>query len=112
MWWKRVLLGLLVAVNCLLAWRLLAGEQGLFAYLELRRSHARMQERLDQADSRARDLSDAIRRLKSDPATVENEIRTRLNYVGRDEVMYVFPEQDTVAQASNPAGAGPHEDQD
>lgn len=106
-----MLIGLLVAVNCLLAWRLLAGEQGLFAYLELRRSHERMQQRLDRADDRARDVSDAIRRLKSDPATVENEIRTRLNYVGRDEVMYVFPEQDRL-DAANPAGAGPHEDQD
>ena len=107
-----MLIGLLVAVNCLLAWRLLAGEQGLFAYLELRSRHAQMRDRLDEADARARDLSDAIRRLKSDPATVETEIRTRLNYVGRDEVLYVFPEPDAVVAASNPAGAGPHEDQD
>lgn len=106
-----MLLGLLVAVNCLLAWRLLAGEQGLFAYLELRHRHAEMQDRLQQADARSRDLSDAIRRLKSDPAGMENEIRTRLNYVGRDEVMYVFPDQDAMADAANPPGAGPHEDQ-
>ncbi len=107
-----MLIGLLVAVNCLLAWRLLAGEQGLFAYFELRQRHAEMQARLEQADARARELSDVIRRLESDPATVENEIRTRLNYVGRDEVLYVFPGQDGLADASNPAGAGPHEDQD
>lgn len=108
---RRVFLILLIGLNFLLAFRLLAGDKGLFAYRELREDHQRMQERLAHADRRALELSQEIRLLKSDRDYLMDTIRKRMNYLAKDEIVYVFP--DTQSDTSDPhAGAIKNADQD
>lgn len=106
---KRIFLGFLVVLNLVLGYRLLVGDQGWFGYLKLKREYQDMQRRLDQSRERARELSMEIRRLKTDPEFLQDAIRQRMNFVGPDETMYVFPEGEGEDAAHNSAGAQGHE---
>ncbi|WP_461209372.1 FtsB family cell division protein [Desulfocurvus sp. DL9XJH121] len=108
---RRIFLVFLVVLNLILGYRLLVGDEGWFGYLKLRREHEVMRQRLDEARERARELSAEIRRLKSDPAYLEDVIRRRMNYVGPGETLYVFPPDEEGQAAPNSAGAQGHENE-
>ncbi|KAB1441251.1 septum formation initiator family protein [Pseudodesulfovibrio senegalensis] len=89
---KRVLLALLILINLFLFCRLIWSGQGLFAYLELKDRHEVLQRQIEDLDARSLDLSKEIIRLKSDRAYQEKIIRDRMNFVKKDEILYLFPE--------------------
>lgn len=89
---RRVLLGLLVVINLVLIIRLGLSEQGFFGYMELDDKVKELERKIDAADNRTIELSREIRRLKSDRAYQEKIIRSRMNYVKENEVLYIFPE--------------------
>lgn len=108
---KRIFLGFLIVLNLILGYRLLAGDEGWFGYLKLKREYEQMQHRLDETRERSRELSAEIRRLKTDPAYLEEAIRKRMNFVGPNETLYVFPGGEGKQGASNSAGAQGHENE-
>lgn len=89
----RLFLGFLLVLNAILGYRLIVGDTGMFAYLELRDRYQLMEERLKQADEKSRELSQEIRLLKTDREYLESRIRVRLNYVGEGETLYLFPDE-------------------
>lgn len=107
---KRIFLVFLVVLNVFLGYRLWAGNQGLFAYLDLKRDHDQLQSRLEAAGRRSHELSGEIRQLKSDSAYLENVIRQRMNYVGENETLYIFPDREGEQAATQRAGAEGYED--
>jgi len=87
---RRLVLGLLIVVNLLLAYHLLLGGQGLFAYLDLRDRQRDFAERIEAERERGERLSREIRWLDSDVEYQNGVIRTQLNYVKPQEVLYIF----------------------
>ncbi len=82
----------LVLLNVFLAYKLIWGEQGILAHQELKAQNQALDERLAELSLRQQLLSDEIRLLKNDAAHMESIIRSRLNYVKDNEVLYMFPE--------------------
>lgn len=103
-------LGFLLVLNVFLGYRLVAGDTGMFAYLELRERYEEMERRLQRADDRSRDLSQEIRLLKTDREYLESRIRVRMNYVGEGETLYLFPDEAGADASQEPLGAGQDDD--
>lgn len=101
---KLVLVALLVIINLLLLVRLIWSDQGVFAYLELKSRYQTLQAKIDAVDAESLDLSQEIRRLKSDKGYQEKIVRERMNFVKKDEILYIFPD-DSV----KPSGEGADE---
>ncbi|GAB6176540.1 septum formation initiator family protein [Desulfobaculum senezii] len=108
---RRIFLVILILLNLTLGYRLLVGDQGLIAYRELREDHEQMTRRLAEAEQRARDLSREIRLLKSDRDYLKDTLRKRMNYLERDEIVYVFPDSQSDTPDTHP-GAAIDADQD
>lgn len=89
---KRILLAFLVLVNLVLLFRLVWSGQGVFAYTELKHRHEILSQELDKLDAESLDLSREIMRLKNDRAYQEKLIRDRMNFVKKDEILYIFPD--------------------
>ncbi len=89
--WSRVLIGLLIVVNLVLAYQVLVSNESLFAYIDLRKRYEEMERRIADLDEKNLSLSQEIRLLKSDRDHIERMIREQLNFVRQDEMLYVFP---------------------
>ena len=108
---RWIILGFLLVLNAILGYRLVAGETGMFAYLELREHSEDMERRLHRAEDRSRDLSREIRLLKTDREYLESRIRVRMNYVGQGETLYLFPDEGGATSPQDPLGAGQDDDE-
>ena len=90
---RILLVALLLFINLFLLFRLIWSDQGVFSYFELRNRYAFLQEKIDAVDKQSLDLSQEIRRLKSDKAYQEKVVRERMNFVKKDEILYIFPDE-------------------
>jgi cell division protein FtsB len=97
---RRVLLGVLIAVNLVLLFRLIWSDHGVIAYMNMRNRSVLLEAQLREVDTRSLELSNEIRRLKSDRAYQEMVIRDRMNYVKENEVLYIFSDRTDVAQGA------------
>jgi len=91
MLWRRTILAVLVCFNLFLLYNLIWSDNGIFAYLELKSRHARLEERLQALNDQSLDLSQEIRWLKTDRAFTEKMVRSRMNYLKNNEILYQFP---------------------
>jgi len=101
---RIVLVALLLIINLFLLFRLIWSDQGVFAYLELKSRYEVLQSKIDGVDGKSLDLSQEIRRLKSDSAYQEKIVRERMNFVKKDEILYIFPDE-----TAKPSGEGTDE---
>lgn len=101
---RLILVALLVAINAFLLTRLIWSDQGVFAYLELKNRYDVLQKKIEAVDGRSLDLSQEIRKLKSDKGYQEKVIRERMNFVRKDELLYIFPDEN-----AQPRGEGADE---
>jgi len=90
---RIALVALLLVINLFLLFRLIWSDQGVFAYLELKNRYEVLQAKIKDVDDHSLDLSQEIRRLKSDKAYQEKVIRERMNFVKQDEILYIFPDE-------------------
>jgi len=97
---RILLVALLLFINLFLLFRLVWSDQGVFAYMELRNRYAVLQEKIDAVDAKSLDLSQEIRRLKSDKAYQEKVVRERMNFVKKDEILYIFPDDNANSSES------------
>ena len=88
--WKLVLLALAIALNLALASRLIWGSNSLYVWRMLKETQNELSDELAKLDEKRAALSREIRLLKTDPAYVEKVIRQRLNYVRKNEILYLF----------------------
>lgn len=61
-------------------------------YRQFRMVEARDRQRLDEAESRLKRQEEILRRLRTDPAYVEQQIRRNLGYARPDETLFRFEE--------------------
>lgn len=97
-----------MAINCILLYSLVWGEQGLKAYRNLKEQHQVLTGRITELDEKNIALSREIRLLQTDEKYIEKVIRKRFNFVRDDEILYIFPGTHDMAKP----GAGPHEAKD
>lgn len=88
---RRVLFGLLVILNLYLLLSMIWGGGGLFAYLDLDERYAGLEVELSELTQTSLGLSREIRDLTSNPEHQRQVVRERMNYVGADEILYIFP---------------------
>ena len=89
-WWKLSLLVLAVLLNFALASRIVWGSHSIYTWRVLKEKQSELSEELAALDEKRAALSREIRLLKTDPAYVEKVIRQRLNYVRKNEILYLF----------------------
>lgn len=97
---RRILLGLLIAVNVVLLFRLIWSDHGVIAFMNMRNRSMKLENQLREVDGKSLELSNEIRRLKTDRAYQEMVIRDRMNYVKENEVLYIFSGRTDVAQGA------------
>jgi len=97
---RRILLGLLIAVNVVLLFRLIWSDHGVIAFMNMRNRSVKLENQLRDVDAKSLELSNEIRRLKTDRAYQEMVIRDRMNYVKENEVLYIFSGRTDVAQGA------------
>ncbi len=102
--WKSSILVLALVMNVTLAYRLVWGEQSVSAWRALKARQGQLLAELRDLDKRRADLSREIRLLQTDNSYVEKMIRQRLNYVRKNEILYLFDEAGP--EDSTWAGAG------
>ena len=88
--WKALPLTLVLCINVALVARIVWGEQSLYSWRMLKGKESALAQELSELDAQRASLSREIRLLKSDPAYVEKVIRQRLNYVRKNEILYLF----------------------
>lgn len=89
-WWKLSLLVLAVLLNFALASRIVWGSHSLYTWRVLKEKQQELSQELSALDEKRAALSREIRLLKTDPAYVEKVIQQRLNYVRKNEILYLF----------------------
>ena len=101
---RLVLVAVLLVINLILLFRLVWSDQGVFAYLELKERYDALRAKVEAVDAESLDLSQEIRKLKSDRAYQEKIVRERMNFVKKDELLYIFPDA-----GAKPGGEGTDE---
>ncbi len=90
---RRALLGITLLLNAVLLYSLIWGEKGAIAYREHKEQRRAIERRIEELQHANLELSKEIHLLKTDEKYVEKMIRTRLNFVRANEILYVFPEK-------------------
>ena len=87
---KQIFLFLLCIVNIFIVFKIFDEESGLPAYKDLRVKIDNVQEKINDIDSRNRQISSEIRILKKNDHYVERLIKRELFYVADNELMYII----------------------
>ncbi len=93
--WRRVAFWGLLLANILVLVSLVWGKRGFLAYWEQQSRHATLVHKLADLDTKGVLLSAEIREWLSNEQYRQQVVREKMNYVGDNEILYVFPvEQD------------------
>ncbi len=106
--WRPLLLAASILLNLILMYSLIWGDTGAFEYKLLKEQCLTLEAKIRDYDEKNLALSREIRLLQSDEKYQEKMIRTRLNFVRDNEILYIFPE----TKAAEPAEEGRHEAED
>ena len=92
MTYRYLFLGVSLALDLVLGWTLLWGENGAGAYRSLKREYAALGGRIESLQSVNLELSREIKLLQNDKRFIEQTIRKRLNFIKDNELLYIFPD--------------------
>ncbi len=96
---RRIVLAASLLLNLVLVYTLIWGDNGAISYKELRFRCDALEERISRIADSNLAVSKEIRLLQSDEKYIEKMIRNRLNFVRKDEILYLFPgQEETEAQ--------------
>jgi len=90
---RRLLFGVSLVVACVLVYSLTLSRNGVRRFAALRETLDERSHEAYQRIVRNRQLVEEIDALLHDDRTLEEFARTRLGVVGRNEVVFVFPEE-------------------
>jgi len=89
---KKVLLGLgLIVALLLLLWLLFAPGRGYFHYRKLQKEIATLTQENSQLETKNIELSEDIKRLRSDDAYLEEVARKKHGLLKKNETVFEFP---------------------
>jgi cell division protein FtsB len=88
--YRLLFLALSLALNLLLVWALVWGDNGLVARDNLEREHQALNGHIKELYAENLALSREIKLLQTDSKYMEQIIRKRLNFVKDNEILYVF----------------------
>lgn len=91
--WTHVLCLLLLLLNVFLVWKLVAHDQGWKSYQDLHYRRDTLVAQIAAVEEVNLDLSQEIRRLRSDHDYVASVIRLEMHYLRPNEVLYI-PQND------------------
>jgi cell division protein FtsB len=91
--YRYLLLCLSFALNLLLVWALVLGDNGLVAYEKLEQEYKLLSSHIEELYAKNLSLSQEIRLLQTDSKYMEQVIRKRLNFVKDNEILYIFPNE-------------------
>lgn len=106
MFWRRVLVGALIAFNLFLLYSLMLGSEGYFAYKEQADNIEVLKAKIARLDQENLNLSRQVRLLRSDREYLERMVREQMKFVKNNETLYVFPEDHKLdEQADSPTSS-------
>lgn len=79
------------ALAIMLGVHVVFGANGFLAYQKKKAEYRKLQGDIDKIQKENDVLSERIKNLKSDPATIEKEAREQLRYARPGEVIYTYP---------------------
>ena len=85
----------MILINGVFLAPLLWGSNSLYTWHSLKERRGELSQEVDELNRQRSALSREIRLLKADPAYVEKIIRNRLNYVKKNEILYIFDKSAT-----------------
>ena len=88
--WKFILPAAMILINAAFLAPLLWGSGSIYTWHSLKERRSELSQEVDDLNRKRSALSREIRLLKADPAYVEKVIRNRLNYVKKNEILYIF----------------------
>lgn len=86
---RRFVRHALVFVTLVIIVDAVAGEKGLLALLEARREYSALERSLERARAENADLRDMARRLREDPAAIEEQARRELGLIKPGELLFI-----------------------
>ena len=86
---RRLLRHALVFITAVIVIDAIAGEKGLLALLEARREYSVLERSLERARAENAELRDLARRLREDPAAIEEQARRELGLIKPGEVLFI-----------------------
>ena len=93
--WHKILLLIAVMLNLALLGRLFFSEQGIMGYLALKTESEELSLEIEKINKKNLVLSREIELLNSDTKYLEKVIRSKLNFVKDNEILYLFPTNQT-----------------
>jgi cell division protein FtsB len=87
---RRTLRYLLVFIGCVLAVDALVGEKGLLAMMKARQEYRALERALFESREENARLRDEARRLREDPATIEEIARRELGLLRPGEKLFII----------------------
>ena len=91
---RRLARHLLLLVTAVLVIDAVAGEKGLLALIEARREYRVLETALDQEQAENAALREHARRLREDPAAIEEEARRELGLIKPGETLFIVKDVD------------------
>jgi cell division protein FtsB len=86
---RRLLRHALVFITAVIVIDAIAGEKGLLALLQARREYSALERSLERARTENAGLRDLARRLREDPAAIEEQARRELGLIKPGEVLFI-----------------------
>ena len=92
LFYRKVLLASVLFLNAVLLYSLIWGTMGVGAYRDQKRLHTKLNKTVTSLDAANTELPGEIDLLRNDVDYQEKLIRNRLNYVKRNEILYIYPQ--------------------
>lgn len=97
--WHKILLLIAVLLNVVLLGRLFLSDEGIVGYNSLKSENEELRLKLEKINEKNLALSREIELLNSDEKYLEKIIRSKLNFVKNNEILYLFQENQTISGA-------------
>ncbi len=89
---RKLAAGLVFALVVLLGLHVVFGPNGFLAYQKKRAEYRTLGTDVERIQKENDQLTQRIKALKTDPATIEKEAREQLRYARPGEIVYTYPE--------------------
>ncbi len=89
---RKLAAGAIFALAVLLGMHVVFGPNGFLAYQKKKAEYRALGKDVERIQKENDELSQKIKALKSDPATIEKEAREQLRYARPGEIVYTYPE--------------------
>lgn len=97
--WHKILLAIAITLNVVLLGRLFLSDEGIMGYSALKSENEELRLELEKINEKNLALSREIELLNSDEKYLEKIIRSKLNFVKNNEILYLFQENQTLSGA-------------